>query len=68
MVSIGKKVLSYVLLALLAVAPLACVNVSKPPDNPPKTEASVSNPPAKTEVNVNRPPANPPKTEVNVNN
>jgi len=41
MVKIGKKVLSFLLLVLIAAAPLGCLSINKPPDNQPKTEVNV---------------------------
>ena len=40
MFTIGKMVLSLLLL-VCAAAPLACLNINKPPDNQPKTEVNV---------------------------
>ena len=41
MVTIGKKILSLLLLACIAAAPLGCLTINKPPDNQPKTEVNV---------------------------
>ena len=41
MAAIGKKVLSLLLVVCFACAPLGCLNINKPPDNPPKTEVNV---------------------------
>ncbi len=41
MVTIGKRVLSSLLLVIIAAAPLGCLNINKPPDNQPKTEVNV---------------------------
>jgi len=41
MVTIGKHVLGFLLLVLIAAAPLGCLSINKPPDNQPKTEVNV---------------------------
>jgi hypothetical protein len=67
MVTIGKKVLSLLLLVLLVcigAAPLGCLTINKPPDNRPTTEVNVS---GEHGVTVDRDKRdNKPKTEVNV--
>ena len=41
MITIGKKMLSFLLLILIATAPFACININKSPDDRPKTEVNV---------------------------
>ena len=41
MFTIGGKVLSCLLLALMAAVPLGCLTINKPPDDKPKTEVNV---------------------------
>lgn len=41
MFTIGKKVLLFVLVVLLAGAPLGCLNINKSPNNKPGTEVNV---------------------------
>ncbi len=41
MVTIGKAVLSVLILVFVSAAPLGCLNINKPPDNQPKTEVNV---------------------------
>jgi len=41
MFTIGKVVLSLLLLVGVAAAPLACLSINKPPDNQPKTDVNV---------------------------
>jgi hypothetical protein len=41
MFTIGKKVLCVLLLVCMAVMPLGCLSINKPPDNQPKTQVNV---------------------------
>ena len=41
MLTIGRKFLTVLILALVAGAPLGCLSINKPADNQPKTEVNV---------------------------
>jgi hypothetical protein len=41
MFTIGKKVLSVLLLVLIAAAPLGCLSINKPPEKQDRTEVKV---------------------------
>jgi hypothetical protein len=67
MVTIGKAVMSLLLLVCIAVAPLACLSITTPSDNQPKTEVNVGGDRGVTVEHRNDTPSdNRPKTDVNV--
>jgi len=41
MFAIGKKILSLLLLVFIAVAPMSCLTINKPPDDQPNKETKV---------------------------
>ena len=41
MFTIGKKVLSILLLVCIVAVPIGCLSINKPPDSQPKTEVNV---------------------------
>jgi len=67
MLTIGKTVLKLLLLVCLSAAPLACLSITTPSDNQPKTEVNVGGDRGVTVEHRNdTPPDNRPQTEVNV--